>query len=141
MTNVEGGRRIEEAPENSRRPTVALSNTRAERILVMHKFTIHALAVFSLAATGTTAAAETISVTVSYEYLNLSSEAGVARLQARVRAAVGRVCGKPEMRQLRLRADHDRCKREAMNAASEQIARAIGNERTLALLGKSKPRG
>ncbi|MEO7551140.1 MAG: UrcA family protein [Croceibacterium sp.] len=99
----------------------------------MRNITLSALAAFSLASLTTPAAAEPVSIVVPYGDLNLANAAGMATLNGRIEAAAGRICGKPEVRNLLDGADHQKCMRETHSSVTIEIARVTGNPRVLAL--------
>lgn len=69
------------------------------------------------------AAAETISVKVSYAGLDLNSTAGVAEFDRRISRAVKTICGDAD--RTYLRNEHRRCTREANASGSTQKDRVI----------------
>jgi UrcA family protein len=75
----------------------------------------------SLAATPAVAQSEPVSVTVSYADLNLTTEAGRARLDRRIRIAAAAVCSPREMG-VHLRAAYDNCCKDAATDASARMA-------------------
>jgi UrcA family protein len=64
---------------------------------------------------------------IAYDDLNLRSEAGVRRLETRVRAAAERVCDvdAPATSTLRDRLDSRACRDAAIAAAAPQVRRAV----------------
>jgi UrcA family protein len=62
------------------------------------------------------------SVQVSYADLDLLSSAGRSALQARVNAAVDRVCPKSDIRKLEMRQYEQACRSRALAGAEEQLA-------------------
>jgi UrcA family protein len=99
----------------------------------MRKINISVVAALSLAVVATPAVAETMSITVPYSDLDLSSPAGMATLQARVDAAAKRICGRAEVRRISDATDHDNCVRQTQASVSIEIARVTGNRNVLAL--------
>jgi UrcA family protein len=97
----------------------------------MRKITIAALAL-SLAAFATPASAETTSVEVRFDDLNLASAAGMAALERRVDRAIERVCG-ADTRPLYKVVQQQQCAREAKASANEQIARIANGNTVIAL--------
>jgi len=79
--------------------------------------------VFLLAA-GVQAAEPVHEKTVSYADLNLSRQADVATLYARLRAASKNVCGTPDIRDLAMRRLHEICVEESLSDAVEQVGHA-----------------
>lgn len=68
------------------------------------------------------AAAEDVSVVVSYADLNLSAPAGTAALDRRIEAAADKVCERPSVRELKAMAEWDACKAGAKAGALEQLS-------------------
>lgn len=62
--------------------------------------------------------------TVSYADLNMSSQADVAALYARLRAASRSVCGTHDLRDLAMRQLHKDCVDQALSDAVEQVDHA-----------------
>ena len=62
--------------------------------------------------------------TVSYADLNMSSQADVAALYARLRAASRSVCGTHDLRDLAMRRHHKDCVDQALSDAVEQVDHA-----------------
>lgn len=93
----------------------------------MLKVIIPALAALSLAAPlqaegfDTNSGTVAVSVTVPFEDLDLTSEAGAATLNARIAAAVKKVCGAPESG-LELHFSSRDCRKQALGGAMEQLA-------------------
>lgn len=106
----------------------------------MRNIIVPALAAFSLAIIATPAAAETASTTVQFADLDLSSPAGQAALEGRIKAATKRICGGIEVRDVRDGADHQRCVQQVNASARVEIARLTGSGRQLALKDDSKAR-
>lgn len=71
---------------------------------------------------------EARSVSVAYSRVDLADEQAVTRLYERLHRASRTVCGKPDLRDLRQRADWQRCRTEALDNAVAQI----GDERLTA---------
>ncbi|GEM_PF-1858566 len=83
-----------------------------------------ALATFALAATSTSATAQDQVQTAFVEHadLNIASEQGMETLQNRVRAAVRKVCPRPEtVRPISQQMDFLNCREEANADAQQQI--------------------
>jgi UrcA family protein len=99
-----------------------------------------AVAVGTLAATATPAyaaegtGARTASVRVAYDDLNLRSEAGLRRLDARIRTAAERLCGRPGTIPLREQRTAEACRDQAIAAATPQILRATRAQPVSAIL-------
>ena len=72
------------------------------------------------ASIATPAAAETVSVTVNFEDLDLTSPAGVATLDQRIAAAVEQVCAKAEPRLLWGKMAWEECKAASLADAKRQ---------------------
>lgn len=64
-------------------------------------------------------------VEVRYGDLDLSTEAGVAKLQKRVALAVKQVCGVADVRNIAERQDMLRCRKEASSRSSRDVALAL----------------
>lgn len=64
---------------------------------------------------------------VSYRDLNLASDEGVDRLQARVRRAATRICVTPGFKPLPEQIAENGCRDEAVAGAQEQIQMAVAN--------------
>jgi UrcA family protein len=100
----------------------------------MRKIAFSALAAFSLAALSTPAAAEKVSASVPYGDLDLSSPAGMTKLQGRVDSAAKRLCGTADIRDLHDVADQQRCVREIHASAAFEMARLSGKPGKSAVL-------
>lgn len=73
---------------------------------------------------------EHVSSEVRYGDLDLKSEAGVAQLKQRIRAAARKVCGgQVELRDIRARQAADRCLAAALAGANPKIQLAVANAR------------
>ena len=70
--------------------------------------------------TSTPAAAEPVSVSVSYADLDLAAPAGATVLKHRIKAAADKVCGRPHMRDLKAMAAWEDCRTAAQ---AEAVAR------------------
>ena len=91
----------------------------------MHTPIVTVLAAIALTGLGTSSAdAEDTSVTVSYADLNLASREGVDALYARIGKALDRVCGKPDMRDLKATYASQRCHADGRQAAMERLSLA-----------------
>ncbi len=84
-----------------------------------------ALTVLAAAAATVPAAAETLSVRVSYEDLDLTRPDGLATLNGRIKAAARKVCGSANARRIMDGADHQRCMQAVSSSTAIQIARAM----------------
>ena len=78
-----------------------------------------------VALTGTPALAQTVTKTVSYAGIDLSSLSGQHRLNRMVAAAVGEICGTGYDSDLTANMAVDACRRGAMATARPQMARAF----------------
>lgn len=85
------------------------------------------------------AAGDAQSRTISYADLDLKSDAGVARLDKRVRAALGEVCGRPDTRDLAARAHAIECRRVAMETVRPNVELAVATARSDTQLALSTP--
>lgn len=92
-----------------------------------------ALTALALVANAAPAAAETRSISVSYEDLDLSSPSGIATLHGRIQTAAKKVCGRAEVREIADGLDQQRCMAAVSRSTSVQIARAAGGQPMLAL--------
>lgn len=81
--------------------------------------TFAVVATFITVAAATPLRAEPVSVAVAYGDLNIRSEAGAARLDARIRRAAHQVCGEPDLASL-TKVIH--CRRDAIAAAKAKLA-------------------
>ena len=89
----------------------------------MRKSIVTVLAAVSLAGMiASPAAAEDVSVVVSYADLNLAAPAGTAALDRRIEAATDKVCEKPSLRDLKAMAEWESCKATAKSDALEQLS-------------------
>ena len=88
----------------------------------MRKSIVTVLAAFAAASLAAPAAAEEVSVIVSYADLDLSSPAGSAAFDARIAAAIKEVCARPDVRDLKARTAWQECKAAARASAKEQIS-------------------
>ena len=104
----------------------------------MRKIIVSTIVALSLGASITPAAAETVTTSVQYADLDLSTDAGLATLEGRIQAAAKRICGKAEVRDVHDAADQQRCLREAGEAAARQIAQVTGRSAVLALNGTAR---
>jgi len=77
-------------------------------------------------------------VHVSYADLNLASQAGVDRLEARVRRAATRLCIDPGYQPLGLAMAGMRCKAEAIEGASGQIEVAVARFQSAGYAARSR---
>jgi len=77
------------------------------------------VATFVTVAAATPLRAETVSVPVAYGDLNLASEAGAARLDARIRKAADKVCGRADLGTAIKVAN---CRRDAIGTARATLA-------------------
>ena len=93
----------------------------------MRKSIITVLAALS-ASIATPAAAETASVTVNFEDLDLTSPAGVATLDQRIAEAVEEVCNKTEPRRLRGKMAWEECKAASLADAERQRSAFVPSE-------------
>lgn len=66
---------------------------------------------------------------VHYKDLNLSTEAGAAKLKQRVAYAVKKVCGDADMRNIAERQDLIRCRKEATARSERDVALALDSAR------------
>ena len=69
--------------------------------------------------------ARTPQARIAYDDLNLASQAGLARLEARVRAATERLCSVQGVSDLHTQAAARECRSEATAQAAAQVGRAI----------------
>lgn len=72
--------------------------------------------------TVTPAAAEEVSVAISFADLDLSSPDGTAALEQRIDSAVRKVCSKPDLRLLKEMVAWEECKAAAKATAFEQLS-------------------
>ena len=105
---------------------------------------LFALVSLAAGALSISAQAQEVAVSVGYGDLNLASEAGVVRLDHRIRNAVEQVCGIPrEQKALSSMRSARKCGREAWAkvAAPRQIAiaRARGQAPSVELAGAGSP--
>jgi UrcA family protein len=68
---------------------------------------------------------ERVSVNVKYSDLNLTSEAGQAKLHSRIKSAVLIVCGKDDVGDLNLRRFQQKCRADALQNAQVRANNAI----------------
>ena len=87
---------------------------------IMHSLVILSAAT-SLAVTPAIAQPKTVSVTVSFADLDLTTEAGRARLDRRILRAAAAVCS-PRETILLLRADYNDCRKDAATDANTRLA-------------------
>ena len=66
-------------------------------------------------------------IVVSYADLNLAEEAGVARLNRRVRAAATRLCIQPGLQPVGEEMRDQACRKDALDDASRQIELAVAD--------------
>lgn len=90
-----------------------------------------ALALVSITSLAAPASAETVKV--GYTDLDLSSAAGLKALQHRVNAAVDRVCGSADNRDLSAMAQMTSCRKTATAGTNRQIAAVIDMSKRSAL--------
>jgi len=74
---------------------------------------------------GTAASVEPVSVEVRYSGIDLTTEAGVAQLDRRVRGAARQMCRAGDSRDLKAMSQSRRCFNEAMTNGKQQIAQAV----------------
>jgi UrcA family protein len=101
----------------------------------MKKIALSVLAAVLLSGAAQAAEVETVSVVVSYADLDLTTEAGQATLDARIAAAVKKVCAKPlAIRDLKAMTEWTDCRQGATAAAFEQVGAADFATETFAVL-------
>ncbi len=101
-------------------------------LATLRTFTLVTVAAVSAVSVTTPAfaAGDTQSRTISYADLDLKSDAGVARLNQRVRVALGEVCGDAGTRDLAARAHALACRRTAMETVRPNVELAVANARS-----------
>lgn len=70
------------------------------------------------------------SVEVRYGDLDLTTDSGASALQQRVKRAVVRVCGRPDVRNLAEMQDMERCRKDANIRSTRDIALALESARS-----------
>jgi UrcA family protein len=101
----------------------------------MKKIALSAFAAVLLSGAAHAAEVETVSVSVPYGDLDLTTEAGQAALDGRIAAAVKEVCAKPVMiRDLKAMTAWAECRKSAADSAAEQIGAADMATETFAVL-------
>lgn len=99
----------------------------------MLKIVTPTLAALAFAVSATPAAAEQQkTVRVPYNDLNVSTQAGVATLESRIRAAIRTVCGAPVPRDLRAEQARKRCSKRAQRSADPQLAAVLNKHGSIA---------
>jgi len=90
----------------------------------MRKSIVAVLAAMSFAGmiASPAAAAEDVSVVVSYADLNLAAPAGTVTLEKRIEAATEKVCERPSLRDLKAMSEWESCKAAARAGALEQLS-------------------
>lgn len=89
-----------------------------------------AAGVATLAFTPAHAETEGRSVTVSFADLNLSSDAGKARLERRIATAAATVCGPVDRLSLTDRRTNDDCRQRAIANAGRAMVEVVANARS-----------
>lgn len=91
----------------------------------MKKIAVAALAALLFAGTAQAEETETVTVVVTYDDLDLTTEAGKAALDSRIDAAVEKVCAKPTtIRDLKAMDAWTECRESAASSAFEQVGAA-----------------
>ena len=91
----------------------------------MRKSIVTVLAAVVFAGLVAPAAAETISITVPYEDLNLARPAGIATLEKRIKRATEQVCARAAPRNLVDAAVREECMVTTLANAREQMAAIV----------------
>ncbi len=101
-----------------------------------------AIAAFALATTSAPAAAQTSTVYVAWEDLNLESEAGMAALENRVAQAIDDVCPRGQIQSITRRMDANACRVAAEENAARQVELLrSGSVKIIAIRDEAEPRG
>ena len=101
----------------------------------MTKIALSVFAAVLLSGAAHAAEAETLSVTVPYGDLDLTTEAGKATLDGRIEASVKEVCPRPDYyRDLKAIDEWAKCRKGAEASAAEQIGAADMGTETFAVL-------
>lgn len=98
-----------------------------------------ALTALSMTGLATPASAETLTVKVSYEDLDLTRPSGLATLNERIQVAARKVCGRAKVREILDGLDHRRCMQAVSSSTAIQIARATNAQPILALNSTASP--
>ena len=98
----------------------------------MHKFIVPAFAALSLTV-AIPAQAEEAGIEVQYSDLDLTSPQGIERLNGRIAAALGKVCGKPAVRDVKVAASQQKCRQQTAQAAFADVARVVEAKNGIAL--------
>lgn len=88
----------------------------------MRKSVIAFAALFAASTIAAPAAANEVSVSVSFADLNLTAPAGAAVLKQRIDAAADRVCARPHIRDLKGMATWETCRTSARAEAVERLS-------------------
>jgi UrcA family protein len=115
------------APHNGGKSTSRMTPERRPKLemkdIAMRKSIVTVLAALTLSGIAATpASAEEVSVVVPYADLDLTRDAGSATLEARIEAAVDKVCARPALRDLKAMAAWETCKETARLGAMEQLS-------------------
>jgi UrcA family protein len=89
-----------------------------------------------------TPVADGMSTTVRTSDLDLSTDAGVKMLNARVSRAAGHVCGDASSQDLEIKRQVDLCRKVALNSAAPQVQLAVAaahSNKRYAFVSLSKP--
>jgi UrcA family protein len=76
----------------------------------------------SMASVAAPAAAEEVSVVVSYADLDLTAPEGAAALDRRIEAAAEKVCVKPDLREIKAMTAWEECKAATVADAKDQLS-------------------
>lgn len=88
----------------------------------MRKSIVTPLAALLAALVAAPAAAEDVSVIVSYADLDLTSPDGAAVLDRRIEAAAEKVCVRPDVREIKAMTAWEECKAASINDAKDQLS-------------------
>ena len=92
----------------------------------MRKFVVSALTAIGLAAAAAPAAAEDLTVYVTYSDLDLGTAEGIETLAGRIASAVSSACARPEsMRNLKAMVAWESCRSAATESAYSQLETTV----------------
>jgi UrcA family protein len=98
----------------------------------MSKSIVLALAAISLTV-AVPAQADEASIEVQFSDLDLTTPEGIERLNGRVEAALDRICGKPAVREVKVAASQQKCRKETAQRAFAEVARVVEQKNGIAL--------
>lgn len=99
----------------------------------MHKIVTSAIVTLAFTISANPASGEERTIRVDYSDLDFSSDSAAAELKGRILAAVRRVCGDPEHRNMRVAQSREECRESALQSAYGQLSGMLDNDQRMAL--------